>query len=80
MPPNPIASPVPTLRSPRVLHRLLGGLSIFTMLMTIPQVLTIWVGHRAAGVSHIPAGAYRQLVPHANIARHPMPSDPEISL
>ena len=30
---------------------MLGGMSIFTMLMTIPQVLTIWVDHQAAGVS-----------------------------
>jgi len=29
--------------------------------------------------SHIPAAVYRQLVPHANMARHPMPGDPEIS-
>ena len=29
--------------------------------------------------SHIPATVYRQLVPHANTARHPMPGDPEIS-
>jgi len=29
--------------------------------------------------SHIPAAVYRQLVPHANTARHPMPGDPEIS-
>jgi polyferredoxin len=29
--------------------------------------------------SHIPAAAYRQLVPHANAARHPMPGDSEIS-
>ena len=28
---------------------------------------------------HIPAAVYRQLVPHANTARHPMPGDPEIS-
>jgi hypothetical protein len=32
------------------LRGLLGGMSVFTMLMTIPQVLTIWVGHQAAGV------------------------------
>lgn len=31
--------------------RLLAAMSIFTMLMTLPQVLTIWVGHQAAGVS-----------------------------
>ena len=24
-------------------------MSLFTMLMTIPQVLTIWLGHQAAG-------------------------------
>jgi polyferredoxin len=35
---------------------------------------------KAAGLwdSHIPAAVYRQLVPHANAARHPMPGDPEI--
>ncbi len=58
MPPNPAPSPVPTLRSAGVIHRLLGSLSIFTMLMTIPQVLTIWVGHRAAGVSMLSWTAY----------------------
>lgn len=34
-----------------VLRRLLGSMSIFTLLMTVPQVLTIWVGQQAAGVS-----------------------------
>jgi polyferredoxin len=29
--------------------------------------------------SRIPAAVYRQLVPHANTARHPMPGDPDIS-
>jgi uncharacterized protein with PQ loop repeat len=51
----------PTLRSflqERVMKRLLGSLSIFTMLMTIPQVLTIWVGHQAAGVSLLSWSAY----------------------
>jgi len=41
-----------------VLRRFLGGMSIFTMLMTIPQVLTIWVSHQAAGVSILSWGAY----------------------
>jgi uncharacterized protein with PQ loop repeat len=41
-----------------VLRRLLGGLSVFTMLMTIPQVLTIWIGHQAAGVSILSWTAY----------------------
>lgn len=29
--------------------------------------------------SHVPLAVYRQLVPNANTARHPMPGDPEIS-
>jgi uncharacterized protein with PQ loop repeat len=33
------------------LEKLLRGLSVFTMLMTVPQVLTIWIGHNAGGVS-----------------------------
>ncbi len=37
---------------------LLGSMSVFTMLMTIPQVLTIWVGQQAAGVSLISWSAY----------------------
>jgi uncharacterized protein with PQ loop repeat len=40
------------------LRRILGGMSIFTLLMTIPQVLTIWVGHQAAGVSIFTWSAY----------------------
>ena len=58
MPPNPTASPVPTFRPAGVIHRLLGSLSIFTMLMTIPQVVTIWVSRRAAGVSVLSWSAY----------------------
>jgi hypothetical protein len=34
------------------------GMSAFTMLMTIPQVLSIWVGHQAAGVSIFTWSAY----------------------
>jgi uncharacterized protein with PQ loop repeat len=41
-----------------MLHRLLGGMSIFTLLMTVPQVFTIWVRHEAAGVSVLSWGAY----------------------
>src|ERR1700704_5831086 len=40
------------------LRRLLGGMSVFTLLMTVPQVLTIWVGHEAAGVSVLSWSAY----------------------
>jgi uncharacterized protein with PQ loop repeat len=58
MPPDPTPPAVHTSRPNTVLRRLLGGMSVFTMLMTIPQVLTIWVGHRAAGVSILSWGAY----------------------
>jgi uncharacterized protein with PQ loop repeat len=40
------------------LRKLLGGMSIFTLLMTVPQVLTIWIGKQAAGVSAWSWGAY----------------------
>jgi len=40
------------------LSRVLGGMSVFTMLMTVPQVLTIWVGQQAAGVSVLSWSAY----------------------
>jgi len=56
MPPNPgilgISFP------DKVMSRVLGSLSLFTMAMTIPQVLTIWVGHQTAGVSLLSWGAY----------------------
>jgi hypothetical protein len=32
------------------LRGLLGGMSVFTMVMTVPQVWAIWVGQQAAGV------------------------------
>ena len=40
------------------LRSLLGGMSVFTMFMTIPQVLAIWVAHQAAGVSILSWSAY----------------------
>ena len=45
-------------QSNTVMSRVLGGMSVFTMLMTVPQVLTIWVGHQAAGVSIVSWSAY----------------------
>ena len=33
-------------------------MSVFTLLMTIPQVLTIGIGHQAAGVSLFTRSAY----------------------
>ncbi len=44
--------------SKTLMSRVLGGMSVFTMLMTVPQVLTIWVGHQAAGVSVVSWSAY----------------------
>jgi uncharacterized protein with PQ loop repeat len=40
------------------LRRVLGFTSGATLLMTIPQVLTIWLRHEAAGVSLISWSAY----------------------
>jgi uncharacterized protein with PQ loop repeat len=48
----------PSARSETLFSRVLGAMSIFSMLMTIPQVLTIWVGHQAAGVSVLSWSAY----------------------
>ena len=57
MPPNPTA-PLPFSSPSPALKRFLGAFSIFTMLMTIPQVLTIWLNRRAAGVSMLSWSAY----------------------
>jgi uncharacterized protein with PQ loop repeat len=40
------------------LRRALGAMSVITMVMTIPQVWTIWANHQAAGVSSLSWGAY----------------------
>lgn len=58
MPPNPMSPAAHANLSDKAMSRLLGGMSIFTMLMTIPQILTIWVGHQAAGVSLLTWSAY----------------------
>lgn len=58
MHPHP-ATPQPRgFPSDAVKDRLLNGLSIFTLLMTIPQVLTVWVSRQAAGVSILSWSAY----------------------
>jgi uncharacterized protein with PQ loop repeat len=44
--------------SEKAMKRLLGALSVFTLVMTIPQILAIWVGRQAAGVSLLSWGAY----------------------
>ena len=58
MPPNPEPPALRSLPPSGVIKRFLGGLSIFTMLMTIPQTLAIRVSHQAAGVSTPSWGAY----------------------
>ena len=45
-------------QSDTFLRRVLGFMSAFSMLMTIPQVWTIWVSHQAAGVSVVSWSAY----------------------
>ena len=40
------------------LERILRILSVVTMLMTVPQVLTIWVGGDAGGVSLLSWASY----------------------
>jgi uncharacterized protein with PQ loop repeat len=41
-----------------LLRRVLGGMSIFTLVMSIPQIVAIWVHHQAAGVSVVSWSAY----------------------
>jgi uncharacterized protein with PQ loop repeat len=41
-----------------LLRKAIGAMSVFTLLMTIPQVWTIWVAHEAAGVSLASWAAY----------------------
>jgi uncharacterized protein with PQ loop repeat len=40
------------------MEKILRSLSVITMLMTVPQVLTVWVGHNAGGVSIVSWSAY----------------------
>jgi len=58
MAPDPTTPAAAASGSDPLLRRLLGGMSLFTMLMTVPQVWTIWIGHQAAGVSVVSWSAY----------------------
>ncbi len=58
MAPDPMTPAGHASLSETVLSRVLGGMSVFTLLMTVPQVLTIWSGRQAAGVSVISWSAY----------------------
>jgi len=57
MAPDP-TMPTDERHAKTALRRLLGGMSAFTLLMTIPQVLTIWTSRQAAGVSVASWSAY----------------------
>src|SRR5262249_9811446 len=57
MPPNS-APPLVHFMPDRMMKRFMGSLSLFTLLMTIPQVLAIWIGRQAAGVSLLSWSAY----------------------
>ena len=58
MAPNPIHPAAHAGISDTVLRRALGAMSVFTILMTVPQIWTIWIGHHAAGVSAATWSAY----------------------
>lgn len=58
MAPDPTPPASAASRSEMLLRRLLGGMSVFTLVMTVPQVLTIWVSQQAAGVSVLSWSAY----------------------
>jgi len=58
MSPNPVPPSTSSASPHKLMRRILGSLSIFTMVMTVPQVLTIWLGHQAAGVSLVSWSAY----------------------
>src|SRR5581483_1812030 len=58
LPADAAACAITPERPPTALERVLRAMSVFTMLMTVPQVYTIWVGHDASGVSILSWGAY----------------------
>ena len=55
---NPAPAAVHRSGSDAGLRCLLAAMSVFTMLMTLPQVLTIWIGQQAGGVSLFTWSAY----------------------
>ena len=48
----------PAVSATNRLERVLNVLSAFTLIMTVPQVLSIWMQHNAAGVSLLSWSAY----------------------
>lgn len=58
MAPDPASPGAHASISDALLRRALGAMSVFTIVMTIPQIWTIWIGHQAAGVSILSWSAY----------------------
>jgi uncharacterized protein with PQ loop repeat len=58
MAPNPAAPGAQASIPHAVLRRALGVMSVFTIVMTVPQIWTIWVSQQAAGVSVLSWSAY----------------------
>ena len=48
----------PGTRPPSGLEKFLRGLSVVTMLMTVPQVIAVWISRDAGGVSLLSWAAY----------------------
>jgi uncharacterized protein with PQ loop repeat len=58
MAPYPASPSAHVVVSEAILRRGLGSMSVFTIVMTVPQIWTIWFGHQAAGVSVASWSAY----------------------
>jgi len=58
MGPHPASFSAQASISDAALRRALGAMSVFTIVMTVPQIWTIWFGHQAAGVSILSWSAY----------------------
>ena len=58
MPPNPSLHESSGLLPASRMKRLLGAFSIFTLVMSVPQAVTIWLNRQAAGVSIVSWSAY----------------------
>ena len=58
MSPVPVRPDAHVEVSDKLLRRALGAMSVLTLVMTGPQVWTIWVDHQAAGVSVLSWSTY----------------------
>jgi uncharacterized protein with PQ loop repeat len=56
--PSHVNPPSQDEKGPPLLKKAIGAMSVFTLVMTVPQVWTIWVARQAAGVSLLSWAAY----------------------